>query len=591
MSRRTTKAIVVYDLHPHVAIFRELAGYKNTITEEISDEDNTDYLRSLEPNDWKTNDHYAVLNLKKQRYKASDEAIRKQYRRIVLLHHPDKRRARGEDVKDISHDYFRCITQAFEILGNPSKRFAYDSVDPFLPNPEPTLEEIKEDFFGAFQKFFMEKSRWSKHQPTPFLGHSQTPIEHVLRFYDFWETYETTKDFSFLDEEDLEKADDRDHRRYLDRLNRADRQRRRNEELKKVHQILDLARSLDPRIIAADKAARDAKEARKRERLEAIQRRKEEEAFRIRAEAAAAEAARAADAQRQRLEAEAQKKEREQAKAQARKEKRRLKDICGNRYDHFIAPARSENPELAEDSVKVQTLQDIDLLCHALSTMQLSELNKKLESARDATESFEIWKEELVKARKQFEAPGLRATVSKSSLPSQNGTSSKWTFEMTQILIKAVNLFPAGTQKRWDVIAAYVNQHSKGAEVTGKEALKQAKCVNEDYGAMKQETNAKAFDNFASSTKQSDATKSVTITNQIEAEADRPWTLTEQKALETALRVNPAKPGETPSERWKNIANMVGTRTSKECLQRYKYLAEQIKLKRAAQTAAGVSIK
>lgn len=75
---------------------------------------------------------------------------------------------------------------------------------------------------------------------------------------------------------------------------------------------------------------------------------------------------------------------------------------------------------------------------------------------------------------------------------------------MTQILIKAVNLFPAGTQKRWDdecltiivhgyryfysshlpfrweVIAAYVNQHSKGAEVTGKEALKQAKRVNED---------------------------------------------------------------------------------------------------------------
>lgn len=35
-------------------------------------------------------------------------------------------------------------------------------------------------------------------------------------------------------------------------------------------------------------------------------------------------------------------------------------------------------------------------------------------------------------------------------------------------------------------------------------------------GAMKQETNAKAFDNFASSTKHSDATKSVTITDQIE---------------------------------------------------------------------------
>lgn len=78
MSRRASRAIVVYDLHPHVAIFRELAGYKNIIIEEINDEDNSDYLRSLEPNEWKTNDHYAVLNLKNQRYKASDEAIRKQ---------------------------------------------------------------------------------------------------------------------------------------------------------------------------------------------------------------------------------------------------------------------------------------------------------------------------------------------------------------------------------------------------------------------------------------------------------------------------------------------------------------------------------
>lgn len=37
-------------------------------------------------------------------------------------------------------------------------------------------------------------------------------------------------------------------------------------------------------------------------------------------------------------------------------------------------------------------------------------------------------------------------------------------------------------------------------------------------GAMKQEANEKAFDNFANTTKQSDATKLVTITDQIEGE-------------------------------------------------------------------------
>lgn len=91
---------------------------------------------------------------------------------------------------------------------------------------------------------------------------------------------------------------------------------------------------------------------------------------RLKAEAEAAQAARAADAEHQRQEAELQRKEREQAKALSRKEKKRLRNICVNRYDHFIAPACSENPSATEAAVKIQTLQDIDLLCHVLSTAE-----------------------------------------------------------------------------------------------------------------------------------------------------------------------------------------------------------------------------
>ena len=73
-------------------------------------------------------------------------------------------------------------------------------------------------------------------------------------------------------------ANSREARRYIERCNRAERQRRRNEEIKKVLQIVDLARSLDPRIIEAEQETRRAKEARKHERLEAIQKRRAEEA-------------------------------------------------------------------------------------------------------------------------------------------------------------------------------------------------------------------------------------------------------------------------------------------------------------------------
>jgi len=35
---------------------------------------------------------------------------------MVLLHHPDKRKAKGEEVIQ-DDDYFTCITKAYEILG------------------------------------------------------------------------------------------------------------------------------------------------------------------------------------------------------------------------------------------------------------------------------------------------------------------------------------------------------------------------------------------------------------------------------------------------------------------------------------------
>ena len=49
----------------------------------------------------------------------------------MLRHHPDKRKAAGEEIK-LDDDYFSCITKAFEILGNPVKRRAFDSVGKFI---------------------------------------------------------------------------------------------------------------------------------------------------------------------------------------------------------------------------------------------------------------------------------------------------------------------------------------------------------------------------------------------------------------------------------------------------------------------------
>ena len=44
------------------------------------------------------------------RWRASDDQIKKAYRFKVLRHHPDKRRAAGEEIRE-DDDYFTCITK------------------------------------------------------------------------------------------------------------------------------------------------------------------------------------------------------------------------------------------------------------------------------------------------------------------------------------------------------------------------------------------------------------------------------------------------------------------------------------------------
>lgn len=49
-------------------------------------------------------------------FNATDDDIRRAYRKIVLKHHPDKRKAQGEEIRQ-DDDYFTCITKAYETLG------------------------------------------------------------------------------------------------------------------------------------------------------------------------------------------------------------------------------------------------------------------------------------------------------------------------------------------------------------------------------------------------------------------------------------------------------------------------------------------
>ena len=136
----------------------------------------------------------------------------------MLKHHPDKRRHAGEEIRD-DDDYFTCITKAVEILGDPVKRKAFDSVDPLFDDDVPeALKKEKDDFYQTFGPVFERNSRWSNKAPVPLLGDDSASRESVDRFYSFWYDFDSWREYSYLDEEDKEKASDKWERREIEKI-------------------------------------------------------------------------------------------------------------------------------------------------------------------------------------------------------------------------------------------------------------------------------------------------------------------------------------------------------------------------------------
>ncbi|CAG2065213.1 unnamed protein product, partial [Timema podura] len=549
----------------------------------IFDEDNVSFLRSLDPKEWKDQDHYAVLGLSKLRHKATDDDIKRAYRIKVLHHHPDKRKGKGEEIRP-DDDYFTCITKAWEVLGNPRNRRSYDSIDPLFDDSIPTASK-KSTFFETFGKTFEENARWSERQPVPKLGGALSPREQVDRFYSFWYNFESWREYSYLDEEETEKGQSREERRWIEKQNKVTRARRKKEEMARIRTLVDTAYELDPRVLKFKQDEKDRKLAMKQAKKDAIRARFEEEERKVQeAEEAARKLKEQADAE-EKAKQDALRAEREAQKKALKKEKTNLRKLV--KANSYYVTNDSEMIKHMESLEKICESMDIDGIIKLVSDLSLNGREDYIKAITEAEQRIEQERQELMEVAKR----------SSSNQGQGKGNLAPWSSEQLQLLIKAVNIYPAGTSQRWDVVANFINQHNASGNVirSAKEVLAKAKNLkSSDYSknVLKVAANEKAYDNFEKEHKSNvdiDATTSQRFDNPAEQQgySTTPWTAKEQQLLEQALKTYPA----STAERWDKIAECVPSRSKKDCIKRYKELVELVKAKKAAQAATTAANK
>lgn len=337
------------------------------------------------------------MGLSRFRWKATEEQIRRAHRKKVLKHHPDKKAASSGTDDD---SFFKCIQKATELLLDPTKRRAFDSVDENANVEPPSKKETqKGNFYKLWSKVMASEGRFSKTQPVPTLGDENSEREHVEHFYNFFYNFDSWRTFEYLDEDVPDDNENRDQKRHVERKNNNQRKKHKTEDTVRLRKLVDDCLALDERI-KRFKQQESAQRNKKRLDREAEAKSAAEAAAKQKAEAEAAKAAQDEADKSARADG---KKAKEAAKNAAKKNKRVVRGAAKD-AGYFV--------DGEADGVQTQAaLDDADVLIAKLEVDDLASFAGKLNGKTDAKEIKELFLAEV----KRMEAAGtLKAGELKS---------------------------------------------------------------------------------------------------------------------------------------------------------------------------------
>ncbi|XP_051733990.1 dnaJ homolog subfamily C member 21 isoform X2 [Ctenopharyngodon idella] len=237
--------------------------------------------------------HYEVLGVKRD---ASDDDLKKAYRKLALKWHPDK----NLDNADEAAECFKLIQAAYDVLSDPQERAWYDNhreallkggvsgeyqddsidlVQFFTVTCYSGYGDDEQGFYTVYRNLFesivkeeMEHSKdeEDEEEEFPSFGDSQSDYDTVVHlFYGYWQSFCTRKNFAWKEEYDTRQASNRWEKRAMEKENKKTRDKARKEHSELVRQLVAFVRKRDKRVQAHKKLLEEqnAEKAKKVEEL------------------------------------------------------------------------------------------------------------------------------------------------------------------------------------------------------------------------------------------------------------------------------------------------------------------------------------